>query len=128
MLLLAVLVLPWSSSTARAMDETIAVQIRVAPRRIVLFAKRQGNWVTVHAKLPFEDVDLESPLSLNQVAVDHAKPDRRGDLVAKVRLTSLAEMEVLSPPFTVLVLEGYTVNGQRFAGSCTAAVRNQRGR
>ena len=124
-LVLAALLLPWPGSTSMASEEVeIAVDIQISPKTIVLFATRTGNWVTVHADIPYVDVDLESPLTLNAVEAEFAKPDDYGDLVAKVRLTELrGELE---PGLNVLLFEGHTTDGTPFAGSGTVFVRERK--
>ena len=125
-LVLAALLLPWPGSTSVASDDLDGEEIvvQVSPKAIVLFATRTGNWVTVHADIPYADVDVET-LLLNAVAVDFAKPDDRGDLVAKVRLTKL--IGTLGEGKNILVFEGYTTENEFFFGEDMVFVRAQKG-
>jgi hypothetical protein len=134
-LVLAALLLPWPGSTSMALDECeYEIAIQASPKTIVLFATRKGNWVTVHADIPYADVDLASlrlvvanSESENEVEVDFAKPDDLGDLVAKVRLTKLRDTLIKGTNF--LTLTGwYATDDCSFTGDDTVFVRAEKGK
>ena len=124
-LLLAALLIPWPGSAAMASDDGFVVDIQISPETIVSFAERRGNWVTVHADLPYAEVDTES-LTLNGVPITRTKPDDQGDLVAQVKLTEL--ISILQPGPNALLFEGLTKDGTPFSGSDTVFVRKEPGK
>ena len=119
-LVLVSLLLPWPESTALAATDGMRVEIKITPQTIVLSALRKGNWVTVHADVPFSTVDVHS-VTLNGIAAARVKPDNRGDLVAKVPLTSLKGDLRLG--WNTLLFEGLTKEGTPFSGTDTVFVK-----
>lgn len=134
MLVLAALLCPWPGSTSLAFDEEVLnVDIKVSPRKIVLFATRQGNWLTIHADLPYADVDLDS-LTVNDFGSEQVefftKRDDCGDLVVKVRLRDLIKEGQLAPGVNEVWLDGQTSGDEPvpFTGIDQVFVRSKPGK
>lgn len=112
-----------SSPTAALPDaesgrtEQLEVSMEVAPATLVLGCP--GDCVTVHADIPYDEVD-SSTLALSGISPYVVKPDNRGDLVAKFVRTSIES--IVSPPEATLVLTGMTLGGESFTGSDTIDV------
>lgn len=96
-------------------QETLTIDITCSPSVVILDATPTGDCLTVHTDLALNDVDVDSPITLNGLEAYLVKADNRGQLVAKFRLSALKE--VLSAPSTTLTLTGTTVAGVPFVGS-----------
>lgn len=113
-----------SSPTASAADvrggrsEQFELIIAIAPALLIL--GRPGDCVTVHAEIPYGEVD-HATLALSGVSPYVVKPDNRGDLVAKFARTSIES--TVSPPEATLTLTGLILTGYPFAGSDSIQVR-----
>jgi len=94
------------------------VAIAIAPATLVLGSP--GDCVTVHADIPYADVD-PATLALSGVAPYLVKADSRGDLVAKFARISVEG--IVSPPEATLTLTGLTLIGDPFVGSDTVEVQ-----
>ena len=94
-----------------------SVDIAVSPNTIVLSS--QGEFVTVHAEIPYSTVDRSS-VELNGIPARLVKPDSRGDLVAKFDFEKIAD--VITPPSATLTLTGLADDGY-FSGTETVTVR-----
>ena len=95
----------------------VEITITVSPQTLVLSS--QGEWVTVHADIPYPQVDTVS-LLLNDIEVSVTKSDANGALVAKFELDDVKD--IVHPPDATFVLEGETHEGSRFVGSDTVRV------
>ncbi len=103
-----------------AFSQSVSVEIAVAPSTFVL-GLDQGGAVTVHADIPFSQVDPDPVLiTLNGTAADSIWADDRGDLVA--RFSEVAVEAALSVGPQTLTLEGPKADGALFTGSDTVQV------
>jgi len=98
--------------------DELSVPMEVAPAMLVLGAP--GTCVTVHAEIPYGEVD-HTTLALNGVDPTSVKSDNRGELVVKFAREDIEG--IVSPPEATLVLTGLTVSGTPFSGSDTIAVQ-----
>jgi hypothetical protein len=110
------------TSFARAASSSVAVEIMVSPSMIVL--KEEGNWVTVHAVLPYSSVEPET-VALNGVPAALTFADDCGDLVAKFELEDICA--IVAPPEATLTLTGVTTGGEIFEGIDTVRVMEKGG-
>ena len=105
--------------------DELTITIQCSPSSVVLHAVRSGDWLTVHADIPYtyvarDTVRLEAPDGSLKAAITFA--DDRGDLVAKFRmseLTGLLDTTVLTNDLT---LTGRTTVGIPFAGADTIRI------
>ena len=95
------------------------VYILVSPQTLLL-SSTQGGWVTVHAAIPYNQVDTFS-VELSGVPAGTTKADARGDLVAKFDEDAIKAL--VSPPSAVLALTGVTVDGEAIYGEDEVQVR-----
>ncbi|HUU84484.1 MAG TPA: hypothetical protein VM243_13370 [Phycisphaerae bacterium] len=102
----------------RAKDRTAGVPIAIAPSTLIL-GRTQGGFVTVHAAIPYGQVD-PGTLALDGVPVAWTKADNRGELVANFVETEVKA--IVEPPDATLTLTGLTIDGQPFSGSDTVRV------
>ena len=96
------------------------ISIMISPNTINL--NSDGEWVTVHAEIPYQGV-VTASLFLNDVEVAWTKADSQLDLVAKFAVDSVKS--ILSPGSATLELSGVveTLEGdQPFSGSDTIKV------
>jgi len=96
------------------------VFILVSPQTLLLNSS-QGGLVTVHAAIPYNQVDTFS-IELGGVAAEFTKADARGDLVAKFDEDAIKAL--VSPPSAVLALTGVTVDGEAIYGEDEVQVRD----
>jgi len=104
---------------AQEVGQDGAIAIQASPSVLVLGL--QGEWMTIHADIPYSDVEPGAPLTLNGVDADVVFADSRGDLVAK--FDQAAIRAIVSPPSALLTLEGRTTAGEPFSGSVAVVVR-----
>jgi hypothetical protein len=106
---------------AVAQGTTLEVDITIAPKTLSLdsAASCDEGGVTVHADIPYSDVD-HSTLELEGVPVLSTKPDGRGNLVAQFDRAEI--LAIVAPPSATLTLTGATVDGTPIAGSDTIRV------
>jgi Flp pilus assembly protein TadG len=93
------------------------IAITVSPNVVNTSAK--GQWVTIHAEIPYSAVATAS-VFVNGVPVDWTKSDNQGDLVAKFCLDNV--LAVISPPSATLTLNGTTIGNVPFSGTDTVKV------
>jgi hypothetical protein len=103
-------------------DAVSAVVVAVAPHTMQLGAD-QGGTVTVHAEIPFCQVNCDS-LQLSGIPATGAKPDNRGELVAMFDEVSVKAIVAL--PSTTLTLTGARLDGSLFSGADTVSVKEWR--
>ena len=90
------------------------IQIDVAPN--VLNIQSQGAIVTVHTDIAYSAVDGAS-VFLNGVAIQWWKADARGNFVAKFVMDEIKTLDgLIIDGYNVLVLNGYTTDGDTFIG------------
>jgi hypothetical protein len=98
-------------ATALAFD----IQIDVAPN--VLNIQSESVVVTVHTDIAFSAV-LGSSVFLNDVEINHWKSDARGNFVAKFLSDEIKTLDgLIIDDYNVLVLTGYTADGEAFIGT-----------
>jgi hypothetical protein len=90
-----------------------------------LHAVRSGDWLTVHADIPYSAVKtdtvwLEAPKGSLQAATTF--PDDRGDLVANLRMRDVTNLLATTEPTNDLTLIGFTEAGIAFAGTDTPRI------
>jgi hypothetical protein len=111
--------------------EELSITIQCSPATVALHAVRSGDWLTVHADIPYRlvappSVKLVAPPSVKLVApkdvldASATFADDRGDLVAKFKMSDLKAL--LDQGTSELTLTGCTVNGVEFAGTSTVRV------
>jgi hypothetical protein len=101
-----------------AQSDGLVISMRVSPDVIVIAS--DGTYITVHARIPFDQVDI-STVALNGVPLAHQKADDLGYFVGK--FASAPVKETVEPRWGTLVLTGYTVEGVYFTGEDTVRVR-----
>lgn len=84
-----------------------------------------GEWVTVHAEIPFSVVD-DASVELNGIPVEATFADNRGELVAKFLIGDVKE--IVEPGLVTLTLAGTTIDGGPFSGTDTIRVIQSRGK
>ncbi|MFH1688911.1 MAG: hypothetical protein ABIE42_01575 [Candidatus Eisenbacteria bacterium] len=106
---------------AVAQDTTLEVDITIAPKTLSIDSEASCDegGVTVHADIPYSDVD-HSTLALEGVPVLSTKPDGRGNLVAQFDRAEI--LPLVAPPSATLTLTGAKVDGTPIAGSYTISV------
>jgi hypothetical protein len=107
-------------SLASVQAADVAVDIQCSPSVVMLRSVAAGDWMTVHANLPYSKVDRTVEVQLNGLPAKLLKADNRGNLVAKFDLTQLKTQ--LQPGFVNMTLTGATVTGDVFTGSDTVRV------
>lgn len=105
--------------------DELTIPIQCSPSAVVLHAVRSGDWLTVHADIPYRLVDkatvsLEAPNGPLKAAATFA--DDRGDLVAKFRMGDLISLLATTEPTNDLTLIGSTLAGISFAGTDTVRI------
>ena len=109
-----VVTLCWLLYPAAALSAEIPIQIDVAPN--VLNIQSQGAIVTVHTDIAYSAVDGAS-VYLNGVAIQWWKADARGNFVAKFVMDEIKTLDgLIIDGYNVLVLNGYTTDGDTFIG------------
>jgi len=104
----------WLLYPAAALSAEIPIQIDVAPN--VLNIQSQGAIVTVHTDIAYSAVDGAS-VYLNGVAIQWWKADARGNFVAKFVMDEIKTLDgLIIDGYNVLVLNGYTTDGDTFKG------------
>jgi len=104
----------WLLYPAAALSAEIPIQIDVAPN--VLNIQSQGAIVTVHTDIAYSAVDGAS-VYLNGVAIQWWKADARGNFVAKFVMDEIKTLDgLIIDGYNVLVLNGYTTDGDTFIG------------
>ena len=104
----------WLLYPAAALSAEIPIQIDVAPN--VLNIQSQGAIVTVHTDIAYSAVDGAS-VYLNGVAIQWWKADARGNFVAKFVMDEIKTLDgLIIDGYNVLVLNGYTADGDTFIG------------
>jgi len=104
----------WLLYPAAALSTEIPIQIDVAPN--VLNIQSQGAIVTVHTDIAYSAVDGAS-VYLNGVAIQWWKADARGNFVAKFVMDEIKTLDgLIIDGYNVLVLNGYTSDGDTFIG------------
>jgi hypothetical protein len=130
---MSVLVLILGLSAGASATETIAIAI--APQTVNL--QFQGEWVTVHADIPFDAVVPGSVAfvldDIDYVSADVEKADDCGDLVAKFDMDKKDGIgdylkTFLEEGSATLTLSGDTTAGSSFSGSDTVRVIDQGGK
>jgi len=102
-----------SATAVQAAD--IAIDIMCSPSVVMLSSAARGDWMTVHADIPYRLVDQDVTVELNGLPARLLKADNCGRLVAKFSLTDLkADLE---PGIVTLTMTGATVTGDTFTGS-----------
>ena len=102
----------WFLYPAAALSDDI--QIDVAPN--VLNIQSHGEIVTVHTDIAYSAVDGAS-VYLNGVAIQWWKADARGNFVAKFVMDEIKTLDgLIIDGYNVLVLNGYTTDGDTFIG------------
>ena len=90
------------------------IQIDVAPN--VLNIQSQGAIVTVHTDIAYSVV-VGATVFLNEVAIEWWKADARGNFVAKFVMDEIKTLDgLIIDGYNVLVLNGYTTDGDTFIG------------
>lgn len=104
----------WLLYPAAALSTEIPIQIDVAPN--VINIQSQGAIVTVHTDIAYSAVDGAS-VYLNGVAIQWWKADARGNFVAKFVMDEIKTLDgLIIDGYNVLVLNGYTTDGDTFIG------------
>ena len=104
----------WLLYPAAVLSAEIPIQIDVAPN--VLNIQSQGAIVTVHTDIAYSAVDGAS-VYLNGVAIQWWKADARGNFVAKFVMDEIKTLDgLIIDGYNVLVLNGYTTDGDTFIG------------
>jgi len=104
----------WLLYPAAALSAEIPIQIDVAPH--VLNIQSEGAIVTVHTDIAYSAVDGAS-VYLNGVAIQWWKADARGNFVAKFVMDEIKTLDgLIIDGYNVLVLNGYTTDGDTFIG------------
>ena len=104
----------WLLYPAAALSAEIPIQIDVAPN--VLNIQSEGAIVTVHTDIAYSAVDGAS-VYLNGVAIQWWKADARGNFVAKFVMDEIKTLDgLIIDGYNVLVLNGYTTDGDTFIG------------
>jgi hypothetical protein len=106
-----------SDNSSTTLPTPLEITITVSPQTLVLGS--EGVWVTVHADIPYSQVDTVT-LLLNDVEVSMTKSDANGSLVAKFELDTVKA--IVHPPDATFVLEGATHEGVPFSGLDTVRV------
>ena len=106
---------------------TQAIGISIAPQTINL--QFQGEWVTVHANIPFAYV-VPGSVALDGFSADIEKADDRGYLVAKFDIDRISDYlrTFLDEGRATLTLTGGITTGGSFSGSDTVRVIDQGGK
>jgi len=102
---------------AREASTSVTIEIQVAPSTIVI--KDEGEWVTVHAVIPYSTVDAGTVL-LDGITPVSTFADACGDLVAKFDHEVMCAF--VDPPEATLTLTGMTTDGESFEGVDTVRV------
>ena len=104
----------WFLYPAVALTDEIQIQIDVAPN--VLNIQSEGVIVTVHTDIAYSAVDGAS-VDLNGVLIKYWKADARGNFVAKFVMDEIKTLDgLIIDGYNVLVLYGYTTDGDTFIG------------
>ena len=105
----------WLLHPAAALSAEIPIQIDVAPN--VLNIQSEGAIVTVHTDIAYSAVDGAS-VYLNGVAIQWWKADARGNFVAKFVMDEIKTLDgLIIDGYNVLVLNGFTTDGDTFIGA-----------
>lgn len=105
------------TSLARVASSSMTVDIAVAPSTIII--KDKGEWITVHAVIPYSSVEAETVL-LDGIDAVSTFADARGELVAKFDHEEICA--IVAPPQASLTLTGMTTAGEPFEGVDTVRV------
>lgn len=109
-----------AGANAAAQPAADDIDIRVSPKVFSLGAVANcGAGVTVHADIPFADVDCAT-VELQGIPAVETKADDRGNLVAKFDRVEVAA--IVAPPSATLTLTGSKLDGTPFTGSDTIRV------
>jgi hypothetical protein len=105
--------------------DELVIPIQCSPSAVVLHAVRSGDWLTVHADIPYcavktDTVWLEAPNGSLKAATTF--PDDRGNLVAKFRMRDLTSLLETTEPTNDLTLIGFTEAGIPFVGTDTVRI------
>ena len=104
----------WLLYPAAALSAEIPIQIDVAPN--VLNIQSEGAIVTVHTDIAYSAV-VGASVFLNGVAIQWWKADARGNFVAKFVMDEIKTLDgLIIDGYNVLVLNGYTSDGDTFIG------------
>jgi hypothetical protein len=125
---MSVLVLILGLSAGASATETVGIAI--APQTVNL--QFQGEWVTVHADIPFAAV-VKGSVALDGISADIETADDCGDLVAKFDMDKADGIRDYLETFVeegraTLTLTGDTIAGSSFSGSDTVRVIDQGGK
>lgn len=107
----------FTAGAAQAME----VSIDVAPR--VLNIQSDGQVVTIHTSLVYEDVDVAT-VYLNGVAIASWKEDSRGYFVAKFLMEDIKGLPLTIDEYNKLTLVGITYDREAFWGEQEIMVIN----
>jgi len=119
---LALVLAAWFIAPA-VQGQELSVPIVVSPSTINL--ESQGTWVTVHAEIPFSDVDRTASVTLDGIVAVSIFADDCGDLVAKFAIADVrASVDVGT---VTLTLCGTTTDGSSFSGTDTVRVIRVKG-
>ncbi len=92
------------------------IEIQVSPNVLNLLNK--GEWVTIHADIPYSQVyQPKTTVTLNEVPVAVTFADNQGNLVAKFIIGSIKALDLKVGQLNELVLEGVDINGNTFTGT-----------
>lgn len=94
------------------------IGVRVSPEVIVLSS--DGTYITVHARIPYAEVD-PSTVALNGVPLACHKEDDLGYFVGKFATGPVKE--TIAPKWATLVFTGFTVDGDYFTGEDRVRVK-----
>ena len=105
--------------------DELTIPIQCSPSAVVLHAVRSGDWLTVHADIPYSSVRtdtvwLVAPNGSLKAATTF--PDDRGNLVAKFRMRDLTSLLETTEPTNDLTLIGFTEAGIPFVGTDTVRI------
>lgn len=89
------------------------IVIDLAPN--VLNLGSEGEFVTVHTNIVYQDVDTLT-VYLNGIPIRSWKSDDRGFFVAKFLMSDIDDLPLVIDDYNTLRLEGITIDGDSFEG------------
>ncbi|MFC1811099.1 hypothetical protein ACFL03_00205 [Thermodesulfobacteriota bacterium] len=90
------------------------ITIDVAPN--VLSLQNNGQVVTVHTDIPYDDVELTS-VHINGVLIDSWESDVRGYFVARFVMNAIKNLPLVIGDYNTFTLVGKTFSDGEFSGS-----------
>jgi len=110
----------------RADDTVLPITIQCSPSSVVLHAVRSGDWLTVHADIPYSVVNTDTVVLIapkgSPLEAFATFDDDRGNLVAKFKMSDLKLLLDVEAKTNELTLAGCTKDGDTFAGSDTVRI------